>query len=130
MIVPDLDEAVFTVVCHVSACLNGISGIIFCSAPPAISATWFPPQERVTATSVGQMFNGFGNGAAYLIARLLVPSDTSHLAAELRHYLLFLAAPPVLFFLCVLVYFPSAPPRPPSVSATEVRPISSRRLVT
>ena len=28
-------------------------GIIFCSAPPLVSAAWFPPNERVTATSIG-----------------------------------------------------------------------------
>ena len=127
----------FTVLCHISACLNGVAGIIFCSAPPAVSATWFPASERVTATSVGQMFNGLGAGLGFLIARLCVsteeegsglstvsgPANISHhhqlpqLTREINHYLLFLAAPPLVFFACVLLYFPSAPPSPPSESA-------------
>ena len=124
----------FTVLCHISACLNGVAGIIFCSAPPAVSATWFPASERVTATSVGQMFNGLGAGLGFLIARLCVsteeegsglsgPANVSHqhqipqLTREINHYLLFLAAPPLVFFACVLLYFPSAPPSPPSESA-------------
>ena len=140
---PDLSEAVFTVLCHVCACLNGVSGILFCSAPPVISATWFPPDERVTATSIGQMFNGLGNGVSFLLARLFVWSSGQHssngdhcqtgddsnganvtqsgdddlLRAEINNYLLSLAIPPVVFFLCILVYFPSKPPAPPSVSA-------------
>ena len=85
-------------------------------APPAVSATWFPPEERVTATSIGQMFNGLGAGLGFLIARLFVPTQEEpghtgivraanlsvtggekfpHLTREIHHYLLFLAAPPL-----------------------------------
>ena len=49
-----LPDHVFTVLCHVSAVLNGIAGVVLCSAPAAVSAAWFPPDERVTATSIGQ----------------------------------------------------------------------------
>ena len=143
LVEPDLSETVFTVLCHVCACLNGVSGILFCSAPPVISATWFPPEERVTATSIGQMFNGLGNGVSFLLARLFVWSsghgtsngincqgqddddgvnnthsaDKALLRGEINNYLLSLAIPPVVFFLCILLYFPSKPPTPPSVSA-------------
>ena len=144
-------DLTFTVLCHISACLNGVAGIIFCSAPPAVSATWFPASERVTATSIGQMFNGLGAGLGFLIARLCVsteqepgglssPANTSHhhqphypvLTREVNHYLLFLAAPPLVFFTCVLLYFPSAPPSPPSESAQLERVAlvpSTRRLL-
>ena len=107
--------------CNLGACLNGVSGIIFCSAPPVISATWFPAQERVTATSVGQMLNGLGNGVSFLLARLFVRSsgDDDHiLRREINNYLLSLAIPPVIFFICVLLYFPSKPPIAPSQSAS------------
>ena len=81
-----------------------------------MSATWFPPEERVTATSIGQMFNGLGAGLGFLIARLFVPTQEEpglagavraanlsvagvekfpHLTREIHHYLLFLAAPPL-----------------------------------
>ena len=117
----EVSDLTFTVLCHLSACLNGVAGIIFCSAPPAVSATWFPASERVTATSIGQMFNGLGAGLGFLIARLFVsteePANIPQLTREINHYLLFLAAPPLLFLLCVLLYFPSAPPSPPSESA-------------
>ena len=48
-------------------------------------------------------------------------SDLPLLRRELSHYLLFLAVPPAIFFLCVLIYFPSGPKTPPSVSATAER---------
>ena len=123
--VPNMSQTVFTVLCHVGACLNGISGIIFCATPPLVSAKWFPPNERVTATSIGQMLNGLGNGVSFLIARFMVPtsesSDLQVLRQEIYNYLIFLAIPPVIFFLCVLVYFPSSPPTPPSFSASQER---------
>ena len=141
-------DLTFTVLCNISACLNGVAGIIFCSAPPAVSATWFPANERVTATSIGQMFNGLGAGLGFLIARLFVsreeepglssPANSSlhHqypvLTREINHYLLFLAAPPLVFFASVLLYFPSAPPSPPSESAQLERVAlipSTRRLM-
>ena len=39
------------------------------------------------------------------------------LTKEINHYLLFLAGPPLVFLACVLLYFPSSPPSPPSESA-------------
>ena len=54
LVVPDLSDSVFTLLCHVCAILNGVAGIVVCSAPPAIAAAWFPPRERVTATSIGK----------------------------------------------------------------------------
>jgi len=42
----------FTWMCHICAILNGIAGIVVFSAPSAVSAAWFPPEERTTATGV------------------------------------------------------------------------------
>ena len=119
VVVPGLSATAFTVICHTAAALNGVSGIIFCSAPPALSAAWFPAGERVTATSIGQTFNGLGNGLVFLIARLMVPSPEAGAEAgaerqQLTRYLLLLAGPPLLLLALAAFYFPSAPPRPPS----------------
>ena len=134
VIYPDLDDTLFTVVCHISAALNGVSGIIFCSAPPAVSSAWFPPEERVTATAIGQLLNGLGNGVSFLIARFMVPSsntsDIPLLRHEITNYLVFLAIPPIIFFLCVLIYFPSGPKTPPSASASEERVALGSSLMT
>ena len=56
----------------------------------------------------------------------------SFLRAAATSAFLFLAAPPLLFLLCVLLYFPSAPPSPPSESAQLERVAlvpSTRRLL-
>eukprot|EP00092_Neocalanus_flemingeri_P023173 GFUD01025128.1.p1 GENE.GFUD01025128.1~~GFUD01025128.1.p1 ORF type:complete len:519 (+),score=111.99 GFUD01025128.1:163-1719(+) len=97
LVFPGLSDSHFTILCHLSAILNGIPGIIVTSAPPAVSAAWFPPDERVTATSISQMLNNIGQGLSFLIASLMitdpkqernssvitntsceVPSDTPH----------------------------------------------------
>jgi len=36
------------------------------------TAAWFPPQERVTATSISQMLNNVGQGVSFLVASLMV----------------------------------------------------------
>lgn len=69
---PSLSDSNFTVICHISAVLNGIPGIVVTSAPPAVSAAWFPPDERVTATSISQMLNNIGQGLSFLIASLMI----------------------------------------------------------
>jgi len=47
-----LGVSAFTWMCHLCAILNGMAGIIVFSAPSAVSAAWFPPEERTTATGI------------------------------------------------------------------------------
>ena len=134
-------ELIFTIICNLCAILNGIAGILLCSTPPAISAAWFPPRERATATSIGQVLNCFGGGLVYLIAGIIVKTDHTQSSScsvqnssqpqpainqtedseiyrtELTTYLYTLAGPPFLLLLLVLLYFPSKPARPPSRSS-------------
>jgi len=147
LIYPTLSEQSFTILCHLSAVLNGIPGIIVTSAPPAVSAAWFPPHERVTATSISQMLNNIGQGLSFLIASLIIKdpkqegvtnstcaatptsqhlhdaslSSGSKLKDDIHHYMLVLCVPAIILFLSTLVYFPSKPPKPPSRSSSEER---------
>jgi len=147
LIFPSLSEENFTIICHISAVLNGIPGIIVTSAPPAVSAAWFPPDERVTATSISQMLNNIGQGLSFLIASLMIKdpkqdgitnttcqaeptkhklydvskSSTSILKEDIHHYMLVLCVPALVLFLSTLLYFPSRPPKPPSRSSSEER---------
>ena len=54
------NETGFLVFAHLCSILNGFSGATIMSAPPAISAIWFPPEERTTATCINQVFNMLG----------------------------------------------------------------------
>ena len=42
------------------------------------------------------------------------PENQTFLRKEVNHYITFLAGPPIVFFILVLLYFPSSPPSPPS----------------
>ncbi|MPC95091.1 hypothetical protein E2C01_090288 [Portunus trituberculatus] len=44
------NEAVFTVMCHVSSVLFAFAACFTLSLPAMVAATWFPPSERITAT--------------------------------------------------------------------------------
>ena len=72
LVVPSLSQSDFTILCHLGALLNGIPSIVVTSAPPAVSAAWFPPSERVTATSISQMMNNLGTGLSFLLANMIV----------------------------------------------------------
>merc|ERR1719244_381910 len=69
---PNISDEIFTISCHICAILNEISNIVVGSAPLVISSVWFPPEERVTATSVAQVFNGLGTGMSFLLASQIV----------------------------------------------------------
>ena len=62
--------------CHLCAILNGIAGIIVFSAPSALSAAWFPPNERTTATAIGIAFNNLGNAASFFLGPAIVPDPS------------------------------------------------------
>ena len=49
-----------------------MSNIVVGSAPLALSSSWFSPGERVTATTIAQVFNGLGTGMSFLLASQVV----------------------------------------------------------
>lgn len=122
-----MSDASFVVSCDLCAILNGISNIILCSAPLVISSAWFPPNERVMATSIGQVSNGLGIGMSFLLASQFVrPIDTTSdisteeiliLKRDILWYMYSNAIPSGIFFIMICIYFPAAPPSPPSISS-------------
>jgi len=148
VITPNISDKTSTILYHLGAVLNGIPSIVVTSAPPAVSAAWFPPDERVTATSISQMLNNVGTGLSFLLASILVKepslqhknqsnvscqgphinqsfivtnSSKEDLKKDIENYLIVLCVPAIVLFICSLVYFPSKPPKPPSRSSREER---------
>ena len=148
LITPNISDKTSTILYHLGAVLNGIPSIVVTSAPPAVSAAWFPPDERVTATSISQMLNNVGTGLSFLLASILVKepslqhknqsnvscqgphinqsfivtnSSKEDLKKDIENYLIVLCVPAIVLFICSLVYFPSKPPKPPSRSSREER---------
>lgn len=127
-------EIVFTWMAHIGANLNGIAGIVICSVPTAVSSLWFPPNERTTATGLSTMFNQLGNAGGFLLGPMLVREppeadyDNQTIQSSvklLRTDILFLmqaeAICCMILFICVMIYFPSKPPLPPSFASTVQR---------
>ncbi|KAL3969628.1 ETS translocation variant 6/7 [Sarotherodon galilaeus] len=120
---------------HGGQLLNGLAGPTMMSAGPYLSTTWFPPDQRATATAVASLFAYLGSAASFIVGPLIVPApnDTQALATisaavsdifirdriQLVMYAE-LAAIAVLFG-AVLLYFPARPPIPPSVAAASQR---------
>jgi hypothetical protein len=54
--------------------VNGIPGPILMNIPALLSATWFPPSERVAATSVAFVCQSLGIGLGFLLGPWIVTS--------------------------------------------------------
>ena len=101
-----------------------ITGATIMSSPPALSAIWFPPEERTTATCINQVFNMLGNGVSFVVGPLLVSdanlNTTSKevIRSDIQLYMGIEAAVAIVLWLLFIVYFPKEPPTPPSASAS------------
>ncbi|XP_045134546.1 mucin-2-like isoform X2 [Portunus trituberculatus] len=123
------NEAVFTVMCHVSSVLFAFAACFTLSLPAMVAATWFPPSERITATAVGTLMCQLGAAAMYLGALVVRYPSSKVVSSEEREairgdimvlmYIHFGAA--LLLLLAVAIYFPAKPPTPPSASSEEER---------
>eukprot|EP00811_Abedinium_folium_P032360 NODE_5410_length_1773_cov_21.648238.p1 GENE.NODE_5410_length_1773_cov_21.648238~~NODE_5410_length_1773_cov_21.648238.p1 ORF type:complete len:490 (+),score=72.85 NODE_5410_length_1773_cov_21.648238:116-1585(+) len=106
---------------HAGQLLNGLAGPVAMSVGPVLSATWFPPQERTTATAIVSVLNYGGTAAMFALGPLAVPvGSMTTVAADLRMYMLCEAGVAALL-LVVTVFIPSRPPYPPSRSALVAR---------
>ena len=146
-----METSEFTSLAHFGSIFNGIAGALVMSAPSALSAAWFPPNERMLATSISQSAAFLGNGFSFLIGPALVQAphivqnqtdgtnDTNvnsklnetiinEIKFEIREYMLMDVFVVFIFLLMALIYFPSKPPTPPSASASVERTKVSKGL--
>ena len=71
--IPTESIGIFTWMSHFCAVLNGIAGVVVFSAPPAVSAAWFPPGERTIATGIAIVSNNLGSAFSFLAGPAIVP---------------------------------------------------------
>ncbi|XP_052804242.1 solute carrier family 49 member 4 homolog isoform X2 [Mya arenaria] len=67
--------SIATPLIHFGQFLNGLAGPVAMGAPPAISAEWFPPEQRTTATAIATVANTLGLAVSFLIGPYLVPTQ-------------------------------------------------------
>ncbi|XP_024245446.1 solute carrier family 49 member 4 [Oncorhynchus tshawytscha] len=135
--VPDLQLRRWLI--HGGQLLNGLAGPTIMSAGPLLSTTWFAPDQRATATAVASLVSYLGAACSFIVGPLLVPApnDTTrvmvaravvatdtqinHIRDRIQLVLYAELGVVAVLFAAVLFYFPSRPPRPPSVAAASQR---------
>ena len=112
-----------------------------------LSATWFPPDERMTATAIATIVSYLGSAFSYVAGPNIVPDVGSgnftykkghkididllrnhtspkrmaYLESRINDYLYTETGMLGFLFLCVVIYFPAKPPCPPSLSSASSR---------
>uniref|UniRef100_A0A1I8F2A6 MFS domain-containing protein n=1 Tax=Macrostomum lignano TaxID=282301 RepID=A0A1I8F2A6_9PLAT len=111
----------FTIVCHIDALFCGLSCPVAMALPPALSAVWFPPGERILSTSVATLSNYVGSAFSFQFGHLFVKNSTNTTVEDIRQsvaHLLYLECGLAFFSLLLFVaYFPAKPKLPSSASA-------------
>lgn len=71
--IPLHDLTLETWVIHCAQFITGIGGPIAMAAAPMVSAAWFPPEQRTTATAISSLACYSGTALSFVIGPLLVP---------------------------------------------------------
>ena len=142
--IPFNDTTVRTMFINLGQFLCMATGIVALGAPPLVSATWFPPSERTTATAIGTLVGCCGIATAFAVGPSIVPgvvaqtnvnnasisNSTQDLAKQihqqLRQYTYFELALSTFVFLSALIYFPARPPLPPSPTSSTSYRVSTK----
>jgi len=134
-----VEGTAFLWLAHVGSIFNGIAGALVMSAPSALSAAWFPPGERMIATSIAQACAFLGSGLSFLVGPAMVSEPNStmidvkfndiynnstgvdNIIEEIREYMVVDTVIAFLLFVLTIIYFPNQPPTPPSASSSSAK---------
>ena len=72
-----------TALIHLGQFITGIGGPIAMAAAPMVSAAWFPPEQRTTATAISSLACYSGTALSFVIGPLLVP-DVEEFAKQAK----------------------------------------------
>ncbi|KAK8406466.1 hypothetical protein O3P69_007252 [Scylla paramamosain] len=115
----------FTILAHICAILVGGASALALTTPMVIANDWFPQSERTTATAIILGLSQLGSLGSYLeptFVRLPGPGVTKDdIQQDVMHLLYAGAIMSAVLLLAFLVYYPSKPPKPPSLSSTTER---------
>ena len=139
--IPLSNQQIQTWLVHLGAIFNNMCTPVAVALGPLISTVWFPPHQRATSTAIASLAPYVGTGLAFIIGPLLVPDVGNHsstigkstdyiklrnnmshnqlmyLKEQVMHLMYIELAAAALILLVVMVYFPTKPNLPPSVTA-------------
>ena len=134
--IPVRDNKVRSILINAGQFIIMAGGPVAIGAPPLVSATWFPPSERTTATAIGTLAGYFGIAMAFAVGPAMVHNSTVHnlsasetienLNHRITQYTFFEVGLCAAVLLCVLLYFPARPPLPPCLSSSTQNTQSTR----
>lgn len=78
--IPVNDLTLQTWIIHCGQFITGIGGPIAMAAAPLVSAAWFPPEQRTTATAISSLACYSGTALSFLIGPLLVPDVLTYVS--------------------------------------------------
>ncbi|EDO48766.1 predicted protein [Nematostella vectensis] len=135
-IVPFTDQDVRTAVVNIGQMIAMTSSFMTVCVPAVLSAVWFPPHERATATTLAMVAGYIGSAASFAVGPQIVPDPesfatnfTNHISAinvtdadkqlmatRIAKYMYGELGLLIFVTFCLILYFPSKPPLPPSLS--------------
>ncbi|XP_046862071.1 solute carrier family 49 member 4-like isoform X2 [Xenia sp. Carnegie-2017] len=119
--------------------ISCLGGPVCMAAPPLLSSTWFPQHQRTTATAISTVAAYIGFSLSFLIGPAFVDdvkdsnavkigdnyrlntTEEKKYEKQINTLLYFEASVQTILFFVILAYFPSKPPKPPSLSASTDR---------
>ncbi|ESO93632.1 hypothetical protein LOTGIDRAFT_119290, partial [Lottia gigantea] len=108
---------------HIGQALNGMAGPIAMGTTTTVSAVWFPPDQRATATSIMYSSQSFLIAISFILGKGYSPLGFS----RLKSTFLLVDICILVFGICgvilitMVLHFPSKPKHPPSNSASKIR---------
>ncbi|XP_075232229.1 solute carrier family 49 member 4 homolog [Lycorma delicatula] len=121
-----MNEIWFTYCAHIGAFLNAIAGVIFGPSVVLLSSSWFPVNQRASATGAGTAMAALGVAGSYLLGPLLISLPVPdypdkyyryRLRQEIKMLMILDFAIHFLLLIIIIICFPANPPAPPSHSS-------------
>ncbi|XP_031568006.1 solute carrier family 49 member 4-like, partial [Actinia tenebrosa] len=138
-VIPSSDPLTRTILLNIGQCISMLSTPVGLGAPPSISATWFPPEERTTATAISTLVAYIGLPVAFIIGPYMVQIleityspqtnntmnlnvsisnytkvyDIDAMSSDLTKHMGVHLGISMFLLVCALLYFPDKPPLPP-----------------
>jgi len=119
------EEDIFSVTrLYAGFILVGLSQPLYQCTPSIFSCSWFPEDQRTTATGIALNANQLGIGSSFVFGTLMVATKN-----DISNYFGLLSILSALLFVGCYLQFQDAPPTPPSESARVIRGRSIQPLI-